>query len=80
MQLKKASPINFEKKDCDPVECPNCHQNNWRISMVTRKVTQLEHLHFTCVFCDLTFCPEVAVSVQSSREAFAEMLTGGDSR
>lgn len=33
--------------------------------MVVRKVTQLEHLHVTCVFCDLTFCPEVS-SVESA--------------
>ena len=59
MILKKLSPLSFEKKDCD-VECPHCHQNNWRISKITRKVTKRERLHVTCVFCDITYCPEMA--------------------
>ena len=58
MNLKKVNTLNFEKKDCDPVECPNCHVSNWRISKITQKASSAEHLHLTCVFCDLTYCPE----------------------
>ena len=59
MRLNKVETLNFEKKDSDPVECPKCHQNNWRMSKITRKVRRIEHLHVTCIFCDLTFCPEL---------------------
>jgi hypothetical protein len=67
MNLKKVSSINFEKKDCDPTECPNCEQNNWRVSTVTEKVTQVQHIHLTCIFCDLTYCPEVVKEMERAR-------------
>lgn len=67
MNLTKVSTINFEKKNCEPVECPNCKQNSWRVSQIQQKVTAIEHIHVTCVFCDLTYCPNIETVNQSNQ-------------
>lgn len=58
MKLTKVSSINYDKKDCQPVECPECKQSHFSLFKVVQKeADHHSHLHMRCVFCDLTWCP-----------------------
>lgn len=58
MNLIKVASIDYDKKDCQPVECPECKQSHFSVFEVVQKAAEhRSHLHIRCVFCDLTWCP-----------------------
>ena len=56
--LKKVSVIDYDKKDCDLVVCPQCQSSNFSVVSIRSKKTGAEHFHLRCVLCDLTWCAE----------------------
>lgn len=59
MVLKKVSVIDYDRKDTDLVMCSNCNTSNFSVFAITHKIDEEQHLHIRCIFCDLTFCPEL---------------------
>jgi DNA-directed RNA polymerase subunit M/transcription elongation factor TFIIS len=57
MILSKVNAINYDKKDCNLVVCPQCSQSHFSVFEVVQKDADHKwHVHFRCVFCDLTWC------------------------
>ena len=59
MVLKKVSTVNYDEKDYNLVICSNGCGHNYFVFFITHKDTGKQHLHIRCVFCDITFCPEM---------------------
>lgn len=63
MELKKVNAINYDKKDCDLIVCPKCKSSNFSLFLIMKKSDKTEHFHVRCIFCDLTFCPELEFTI-----------------
>ena len=59
MELKKVSAIDYDKKDCDLLICPQCKSSNFSMFTITQKENEKQHIHIRCIYCDLTYCPEL---------------------
>lgn len=68
MTLTKVNSLNYDKKDCQPVECPQCHQMTFSLFEVVQKDASHEsHLHIRCIFCDLTWCGEAEKTAEEKQ-------------
>lgn len=59
MDLKKVSTIDYDKKDSHLITCPHCNTSSFSIFTIIHKIDEQEHIHIRCIFCDLTYCPEI---------------------
>ena len=57
MTLSKVDSLNYDKKDCQLITCPECHMSHFSVFEVVQKdADHRSHVHMRCVFCDLTWC------------------------
>jgi hypothetical protein len=79
MNLTKVRAIDYDKKDCELVVCPECQQSHFSVFAVVQKAAHHQsHLHIRCVFCDLTWCTETTVERPDSSGSNAATPLGRD--
>lgn len=55
--LKKVLSIDYDKKYCDVVACPDCGQvTSFPVFVMTQKKDHSQHLHVRCLMCETTYC------------------------
>ncbi len=77
MNLKKVNITNFDRKDLNLVVCPNCNVSNFRIFEVSKKDARginFNHLHISCIHCDIVFCVDLDGEIKADRNIEKEQL------
>ena len=60
IELQKVSVIDYDKKDCDLIACPQCGQTqSFSVFIMTQKKDHRQHLHVRCLLCESTYCTKV---------------------